>query len=158
MNHSSYFTLLLPLVLLFVFLGCKDNAPSLADRANSNIKRLRTCYGMYLSAHDFRGPKTEEELKEYLKTTSDARKRLKRMGLTPDQVDGLFISERDNEPFRVRYGINGVGDNAVVFESVGVDGLRLVAFVNPVELGEKEYQDAWDNKKLAKSAVNVTKQ
>ena len=58
----------------------------------------------------------------------------------------------------MRYGINGVGDNAVVFESVGVDGLRLVAFVNPVELGKKEYQDAWDNKKLAKSAVNVTKQ
>ena len=113
---------------------------------------------LIVMASIIRGPKTEEELKEYLKTTSGAKKRLKRLGLTPDQVDDLFISERDNEPFKVRYGVNGVGDNAVVFESVGVDGKRLVAFVNPVELDEKEYQDAWDNKKLAKSAVNVNKQ
>jgi hypothetical protein len=43
-----------------------------------------------------------------------------------------LISERDNQPFVIRYGVGGgLGSaNAVIFEKQGVDGIRQVAFTN----------------------------
>ena len=46
-------------------------------------------------------------------------------------IDALFISPRDNEPFRVKYGVAGspMGfKEALIFESVGVEGEVMVGF------------------------------
>jgi hypothetical protein len=57
---------------------------------------------------------------------------LELMGVDPNQVDALFASERDGQPFQVKYGIDsGLGAViAVVFEQQGKDGMKLVGFTD----------------------------
>jgi hypothetical protein len=66
---------------------------------------------------------------------------LKRIDITPETVDDIFIGDRDGEPFVVRYGLTGVADHAVVLEAVGVEGMRIVALANPLEVDEATYDD-----------------
>lgn len=99
--------------------------------------------------HGYNGPKDEAEFKDYLKTNPTAIYMMKRIDLTPDDVDELFVSERDNEPFVVKYGLNGVADHAIIFEKTGVDSKRLVAFSKPLELDSDEYEDYLSGKKKA---------
>ena len=52
------------------------------------------------------------------------------MGVAPESIDKLFISERDGQPFFIRYGIPYEGglQQAVVFESQGQGGKVTVFF------------------------------
>jgi hypothetical protein len=73
---------------------------------------------------------------------------LANIGVDPAALDQLFVSGRDGEPFRVRYGVPGhiLGSNApVVFESSGVDGKRIVGFLNMTtqEVDNVEYERLW---------------
>jgi len=119
-------------------IGCNKQA-SMQDVYDTNLKKLHVCYTMFMEDHGYQGPKDESELKEYLKTNPTAVTLIKRIDLTPENVDEIFIGQRDDEPFEVRYGLRGTADHAIVFERTGVDGKRLVAFANPVELEEDEY-------------------
>lgn len=142
---------LLALVLLAA--GCSTNIePSLKDVNNTNIKKLRGAYGLFLFQHNLRGPESEEELKEYLSSDAGAAVKLGRMGVSVDQIDSMFVSERDNQPFKVRYGLRGLGDHPIVFEAEGVDGKRFIAFTTPREVDAAEYESLWDQKASASSA------
>ena len=46
------------------------------------------------------------------------------MQVDPNNIDGLFVSDRDGQPFVVRYGVDGgLGANdPVVFEAAGAMG------------------------------------
>ena len=122
MMDTRYGTKLTAVLLVLSVVGCSQKFPSLADVNDTNIKKLRGAYGLFLFQHDLRGPESEEELKEYLRTDPGAKVKLERMGMTLDDIDSIFISERDGQPFKVRYGLNGLGDHAAVFEADGVDG------------------------------------
>ena len=54
------------------------------------------------------------------------------LGVDPNQLDALFMSERDGQPFQIKYEINsGLGAVvAVVFEQQGVEGMRAVGFTD----------------------------
>lgn len=134
------------LFLLAVCLGCGGGnpVPSLADVNNTNMKKLRGAYGLYQLKHGLVGPKNEEEFKNYLKVDAGAKVKLGRMGVTPETVDDIFISERDGQPFKVRYGLKGLSDHAIVFEAEGVDGKRFVSFIEPRELDALEYERLWN--------------
>ena len=134
------------LCLTSLVIGCGRSEPSVADVNNTNIKRLRGAYGMFLIAHGLKGPQSEEELKEFLRTDKGALTKLERMGLAVDDIDAIFVSERDGKPFKVRYGLEGIGDHPMVFESEGVDGRRLIAFVVPREVDDAEYEALWNAK------------
>ena len=124
--------------------GCGLNSgPSLADFNDNNIKKLRGAYGMYLVAHNLQGPKSEQDFKEFLTTSPSAIARMAKMGVSEDKILDIFISERDGQPFKVRYGLQGLADYPIIFEAEGVDNKRFVAFSTPRELGPEEYEAAW---------------
>lgn len=127
--------------------GCSPDASDpdvvISQSNKTNIQRLRNLYVMYQMNHGFQGPKDEAEFKEYIKAADISI--LEPMGVDPAKVDELFISERDNEPFVVKYGVpttsRGSGD-PVIFEKTGVGGKKMVAFLNMTEreVDDAEYQ------------------
>lgn len=124
--------------------GCGGNdADSMIAAANdTNVKRLATLYSFFHIRNKYRGPKDETQLREFIEA-QDA-DRLKRGGIDASKLDELFVSERDGQPFVIRYGVNTVIRGpalAVVFESNGIDGLRQVGFTNgPMrEVDDDEY-------------------
>ena len=145
--HRWYNTKLVVVLLACFLVGCSKKVPTLADVNNTNIKKLRGVYGLFLFQHNMRGPQSEEELKDYLRTDPGATVKIKRMGMTLEDIDRIFVSERDGQPFKVRYGLNGLGDHAAVFEAEGVDGKRQVALATPREVEQAEYDRLWNQKR-----------
>lgn len=144
------------ILLAFCLVGCDfRSGPTLAEVHNTNIKKLRAAYSFYLVTHNLNGPENEEELKGYLKNNAGAKVKMERIEVLPEQVDDIFVSERDGKPFKVRYGLQGYSDHAIVFEAEGVDGKRLVAFNIPRDLDPKDYEAAWAGKLNLDSARDV---
>jgi hypothetical protein len=114
-------------------LGC--GGPDLADRVgamnDSNIKRVANLYMAYQFRKGMKGPADEAAFKNFIQSEMAPRK-LELMRVDRNNVEGLFKSERDGEPFRVRYGLSGGPSTvlAVAFEQTGQDGKRLVAFTD----------------------------
>jgi hypothetical protein len=136
------------LLAMGLSLGCggADPADLLAAANDSNVQRLANLYEAFQSRHNWRGPKDEEEFKSFLKGWNP--KKLSNIGVDPNAVDDVFISSRDGKSFKVRYGVPGhiMGSNAaVVFETIGVDGRRMVGFLNMTkrEVDNAEYDRLW---------------
>ncbi len=118
---------------LVVIVGCgggQDPASQIAAANNSNIRRLGNLYKAYQLRHGNQGPANEDGFKEFLQGMSPAR--LEIMQVDPNNIDGLFVSEQDGQPFVVRYEVSGgIGSvDPVVFEQSGSDGRRQVGFTN----------------------------
>ena len=135
-------------VVIALSLGCGESDPAdlLAAANDTNIKRLSNLYEAFQSRHNWRGPKSEEDFKDFLKSWNP--KKLTNIGVDPNAIDDVFISGRDSEPFKVRYGVPGHimgSDAAVVFEATGVDGQRMVGFLNMTtrEVDDAEYKHLW---------------
>jgi len=95
---------------------------------------------MFMEDNSYKGPKNEAELKDYLKNNPTAVHLTARIDVTPETVDDIFISDRDGQPFVIRYGLKGIADFAIVFEAEGVEGKRLIALRSPIEVDETEYE------------------
>lgn len=129
--------------------GCgSPGAADLLAQANSdNISRLSNVYQGFQSRHDWRGPRDKAELMAFLSSLKSTK--LEAIGVDPGSIDSVFVSGRDGEPFKVRYGVPGhiMGSNApVVFEATGVDGKRMVGFLNMTtrEVDDAEYERLWN--------------
>ena len=125
-----------------LFAGCEKKV-DLAAVYGTNIKKVHLGYRIFMASHNDVGPKDEASFKEYLKTDHNAVFRMKRVDVTPETVEEIFVSERDGQPFKIRYGLKGSQNHAVVFESVGIDGKRMIAFGKPIEVDEAEYERQW---------------
>jgi len=102
---------------------------------DSNIRRVANLYTAFQLRNGGRGPKDESEFKSFIERDMSKRK-LEMMGVNPADIEGLFRSDRDGQPFVIRYGVHGglTTTEPVVFEQEGRDGSRKVAFTNgPVE-------------------------
>ena len=148
--RSSWITLLLCGFLISSLAGCgssgKDPIEELRAVNERNIQRITNLYGAYQSRSNWRGPEDEAEFKSFLKGFNP--KRFTRLGIDPNKIEDLFISERDGEHFKIRYGVAGSmmgSDDPVVFEAVGIDGKREVGFLNMVtrEVEAAEYDNLW---------------
>lgn len=148
MNALTRLPLLLVAISLCSLPGCRDTTieDAIAAANSSHIQQLYNCYSLFCHQNKYRGPKDETELKEFLQNPR-YEKNLKLMQINRDALDEMFVSERDGEPFKVRYGVNGLGNKAVIFESTGIDGKRMVALENPTELSAEEYEAYWSGKK-----------
>ena len=95
-------------------LGCGTRTES-QQREESNLKPLAIYCIQY---HSERGqpPASEEEFKQFVRA----------QGLDAD-VDGLFISSRDGEPYVILCGPDAANSQIVAYERVGVGGKRFVA-------------------------------
>jgi hypothetical protein len=136
--------------------GCSNgnNAESALASANgTNLQRLSNLYMGFQSENNWRGPADEAEFKKFLHSYNPAN--LQRIGIDPSKIDELFISERDGQPFKIRYGVPGnvMGSSEpVVFEATGDGSTRLVGFLNMTqrEVDAAEYDALWGAKPAAK--------
>jgi hypothetical protein len=141
-------------LLVGLVTGCSNgNNPesALANVNGTNIQRLANLYITFQSENDWRGPADESEFKTFLRSYNPAK--LERIGIDPSNIDALFISERDGQPFVIRYGVQGSvmgSSEPVVFEAIGDGSTRLVGFLNMTqrEVDATEY-DALKSGKVA---------
>ena len=147
MNKQNIVGSLLILGAALCAAGCSGTSPKslIAEANDMNVKRLATAYSFFHLKNKFKGPKNEAEFKKFISEQDSARMEL--AGIDVNDVDSLFVSERDNLPLKIRYGINSRvrGPSlAVIFEDTGVEGLRHVGFTN----GAMQEVDAAEYDKL----------
>lgn len=138
-------------LLAVALLGCssRNDPDSAIARVNgTNIERLANLYFTFQSQHEWRGPADEAEFKSFLQKYNPHK--LSRIGVDPNSLDKLFTSERDGQPFKIRYGVLGsaMGSSApVIFESAGDGKRRLVGFLDMQqrEVHESEYDALWSD-------------
>ena len=149
--------LLVVVVLSSTACGPADPAAEMVSNSNKmNLQRLANLYTLYQQQNKFDGPVDEAGFKEFIKQT-DAR-RLEVMGIDPSAIDQLFVSERDGEPFKIKYGIrsgpHGCQEPAI-FESTGSGGKRMVGFLNMVqrEVESSEYDQLFTSEPADDAAI-----
>ncbi len=108
--------------------GCGPSQSQSAPRESSNLKPLALLYGRYLGAHQGNPPPNEAALKSFIQSLPP--EQLSSMRAT--DVDKLFVSSRDGQPYVVVYGKTtgppGTGGAPIIaYEQTGVDGKRFVA-------------------------------
>ncbi len=112
--------------------GSSDPEPALKSavlRANStNSKRLATLHNRY-QARFFSGPRDEAAFKKFI--AGSPAEELEEIGASSEDIDALFVSERDKQPFFIRYGLPSTDAQfrALVLETQGLNGKALVLFV-----------------------------
>ena len=148
----TQFVVLCVCLLAEVLIGCssRTDPDSAIARVNAtNIQRLANLYFTFQSQHEWRGPADEAEFKSYLRKYDPHK--LSRIGVDPNTLDKLFISEGDGQPFKIRYGVPGSAmgsSEPVIFESAGDGKRRLVGFLDMQqrEVDESEYDALWSAK------------
>ena len=92
-------------------------------------------------------PGLVKEFKDFIRSLPKAE--LDGMGVDPSNLDSLFTSPRDNQPFVVRYqqaksagGMMGGQPIVVAYEKTGVDGKRAVvtSLAGVEELDEAQFK------------------
>jgi hypothetical protein len=150
--NATRLTVLGACLLSGLVAGCSsqiDPDSAIASVNRTNIERLANLYSAYQSQHDWHGPTDEADFKAFVRRC-DAHL-LTRIGIDPNVIDKLFVSERDGQPFKIRYGVPGsaMGSSApVIFESAGSGGKRLVGFLNMQQrqVDDAEYNTLWSSK------------
>jgi hypothetical protein len=141
---------ILAIILAAGFLaGCgssTDPNSAIAAVNEQNIQRLANLYFAYQMKHEWHGPPDEQAFKQFLRGYNP--EKLTRIGIDPNGIDKLFVSERDGEPFKIRFGVLGSAmgsSEPVIFEAKGVGGRRNVGFLNMVqrEVDDAQYNDHW---------------
>ncbi len=149
---TKYGLLLVASLLITSAIGCGSGPNTdamFADANDMNIKRLATLYSVYQIKHKWKGPKDNDEFKSFIAQQSS--QRLKRIGVDPGKIDDLFVNDRDGQPFKIRWELEGNArgpSKPVVFESKGVDGKFLVAFTGNLmrEVDQSDYDRLWEGK------------
>ena len=133
-------------MLSFVTAGCSQDDPGsrVAAMNDARIKQLANLYMAHQMRNGSNGPADEKAFKSFIQNGM-APHRLEMMRVDPSKLDELFISERDGQPFVIRYGQRGgvMSKLAVVFEKEGQGGMRQVAFTNGSveEVDDARYQE-----------------
>ena len=143
--------ILLACVVCCSLLGCGggfDSQGALQKINATNAQRLSNLYWQYQNEHMGAGPKDEAEFRTYISNMNP--RILTRVDIDPNSLDQLFTSERDSQPFTIRYAVKAGSPNdsqPIVFEQEGVDGSRVVAFTGSKvkEVDEAEYQQLLGN-------------
>jgi len=139
--------------------GCGDSAATMIQDANrANIQRLTNLYTRHQMQKAGQGPKSEQEFKKFIQGL-DA-ETLKNMGIELSSLDSLFVSERDQQPFDIRYGVKSSFRDAaqgLVFERVGLEGVRQVGIstIAVKEIGDdQQYADLKSGKPLIENSAS----
>jgi hypothetical protein len=146
-------------VFLVASLGCNRDktAELVGDMNKSNIQRVSNMYAAYQNMKSSAGPKDEADLKAWIKEYDPHK--LSMMKIDPNNLDGLFTSERDGKPFKIRYKVGGGRGSveAVVFEQDGVGGKKQVGFTGGRvdDVDDSTYNQLWAGKVSSTPAVQA---
>lgn len=108
-------------------MGCGGGHGSAAQES-SNLKPLALLYGQYIGRHRGQPPPNESEFKQFIQ--KDGATLLATFAIA--DVDELFVSSRDQQPYVVLYGPTSgppgpAGQPVIAYERDGVGGKRFVA-------------------------------
>ena len=111
--------------------GCGSDARK--SPTPGKLKALGNFYLEYAASNRNKGPANEQAFKRHLRGAPDFV--LKNAGLDPGAIDAAFVSDRDQEPFVILYGIqisqiSGTSGPLIAYEKTGKNGKRLVGFAN----------------------------
>lgn len=142
--------------------GCTDRVAEQVGAMNkSNIQRVANLYSAYQNIVSGAGPADEKAFKEFV--SQYAKDKLKMMGIDPNNTESIFISERDGQPFKIRYKVAGSRGAVapVAFEQTGKDGKKQVAFTGGSEskvedCDDAKYNDLWAGKYTSAPAAAPT--
>jgi hypothetical protein len=115
--------------VLLVLAGCTDQG---AETTTAKLQKIGNFYGPYCMAHALRGPASETEFRDYIKKCPSLQ--LQTLEVNPDDLDPLFKSDRDQQPFVMRFGLSlaGAGGKAskdvFAYEREGRGGKRLALY------------------------------
>jgi hypothetical protein len=106
-------------VLIVLAAGCRGASPPPAG--HDQLATIAKYYGLYQGQHHGETPASEQKLKEFIRARDRS-----------VNVESLFVSPRDQQPFVIRYGKKVAapgpgGASIVAYEKAGVSGRRLVA-------------------------------
>jgi len=124
--------------------GCGGGERSELPQEETRLKHLAVLYGQYLRNTKGKPPENIEQFKLFVRTLKP--EQLKGVGVL-DDVDSLFVSPRDNEPFvyrNTKAGKAAIGPGTVVFhEKTGRDGKRYVSYstTQVQELDEQKFKE-----------------
>lgn len=119
--------------------GCGEDE-ALSSTTAAKLRGLARVYLDYSVPKNGAGPADQATLSKHIKKLPEHV--LAANGVDPELGDGLFVSDRDGQPFVVRYGqsigmISGTSTQVIAHEQTGVRGKKLVTFVSgKVELAD----------------------
>lgn len=139
-------------ILFFLFaVGCTPpTAKSMIESAaDSNVKKLGALYLQFQlqnTEESLIGPADENEFKDFIRRQSETG--LDFLGVDVDNLDQMFVSERDNKPLKVRWSVKGNVRGPAIpifFEQDGIDGTYEVGFNGFVskQVDKAEYDRMW---------------
>jgi hypothetical protein len=136
-NRYRFAVLLLPCLLAA---GCQPGTGRDVPPVETNMKNLAIFYGRYVAQHRRQTPPDKEAFKKFIAGHPAAE--LAALKIT--DVEQLFVSPRDKQPYVVRYKFalpppSPTGSPVIAYEKDGVSGRRFVAFANA---GAEEVDDA----------------
>jgi hypothetical protein len=151
------------LLLFFVgglAVGCGGDqvSESFREMNKLNMQKLVNSYVMFASVNGNVGPKNAEELKNFIATDERVPPRLGMSSNDLSDLDSIFVSDADGEPFKIRFGLKLRMDedrSPLIFDAVGVDGMRRVGLADNeiVEVSDsKKYERMWAGNLSAKEA------
>jgi hypothetical protein len=141
--------------VLLVTVGCSSSqnaAAIIAQMNDSNGKRLANLYAIHQARHGWVGPANKAAFVKFIQKDMHPTE-LAGTGVDPGSLDSLFVSERDKEPFFIRYGVEApswaVSRQAVVFEEKGAGGRIAVFMTGPkvIEVSAGEIEAYREGKK-----------
>jgi hypothetical protein len=132
--------------ILISTVGCGGGqlATDVNENNKTNIQKLLNL----ITLHQKRTNKAAESadmLREWLATSNNIDQNLELMGIDKEKLDEYLVSDRDGEPFDVRWGTfmaRGGASEPYVFEKVGIEGIRQVMWTSGggiTEVDEEEY-------------------
>ena len=126
-SKNAWVIPLLAVGLLVSQIGCESHSSGMTQTdTKTQIEQLFNLYKSYVTAKR-KGPPNEQALREYAKGLSE--KQLEDELIAKD-VDSIFISARDKQPFQIVYGhsLNAGGEPvAIIYEKTGVNGMKYAA-------------------------------
>jgi hypothetical protein len=147
--HALSIYWILPLALLAAGCSSDDHVSLIAASNKSNIQRLTNCYAAFQMNSYGLGPKDEAEFRRFINNDM-GKYHLKLMDIDLNNIDGIFVSERDHLPFLVKYGIKGGPGivDALVFEQKGRSGIRQVGINGGkiMNVDDSQYQEMWEGR------------
>lgn len=123
--------------------GCGSGVDSSAGPGeSSNLRVLSRLYVKYQASNQGVAPPDETAFKAFIQQTGQPILEAEHVA----DIAGLFISERDGEPYVIKYGSdkNSTIDHSVIgYERSGKDGTRVTCFDFGVleALGEVEFNE-----------------
>jgi len=146
-RRRSTLNVMLVAVLIVPMLGCgEDILSEFKEKNKTHVAKVATSFKVFASRNGQKSPESQAELVAFLKEPRVA-KNIERMGIDPNAIEKIFVSDRDGEPLKIKWGItmDPEGTPPIAFETVGVDGVRLVAADVVLEVSDDdEYEDLWN--------------